>query len=600
LPAIIANFKEVKPFSISETLDTKAGKFHASLFPGCPAAGIVLKIEGGGQTIPKRAVIGIFYTPREFANKAKKLRHPVESTLDIQGSIREDILEALSLGPEFVTGPRRKMLRSFMDKAQNLKPDELKMHRTLNSGVETIFEDKNFLPRRELDKIASYRDESIMDEVIAGFDVVGTSPTSPACPSQLVQAKFTAQDPECHAPPDPASLPLTIESSGGPKGDAEMWTKAVQEAKEEHLRDLVYRQAEVTGSPSTASWSPSRSFGRKQGGTKVRRIDGLSGENANVGYTTSNRLDLVGGEEVVSIAKVIADCISEDGTASFEQSTKEKLQGELHHSLSREEAAKWMGKTVGLSDAYKPMMWRESSRRFAALRVGNAEGKSSAYLISYTMNFGACASGCALNRAARSMWWIDTALLKLGWTPYADDYPVMSLSRLNDNTVSTMKIFLSGIGGAAVWGSAKDVKFSNGFTALGVQIDLRGQANHLLFLTDRAAEDGEQRVLQYTTCGALIIDAAASEQRYFGLEIEEEIVALWSKGGKRRVITKAELYTFIVSRMALQAKLVNRRCLPFVDDDNNRDNLISAFSRSAIGLHSCLSVYVDFVSPIPA
>ncbi len=40
----------------------------------------------------------------------------------------------------------------------------------------------------------------------------------------------------------------------------------------------------------------------------------------------------------MSTAKVVADCISKDGAVSIELSTKEKLQGKLHHSLSRKEA----------------------------------------------------------------------------------------------------------------------------------------------------------------------------------------------------------------------------------------------------------------------
>jgi hypothetical protein len=495
---------------------------------------------------------------------------------------------------------------------------------------------------------------------------------------------------------------MTVESSGDPKVDAEVWAKSVQEAKEEHLHGPFYKQAEITRFPGTASWIPNRRFGLKQGGTKIRRIDDLSGENVNFGYTTSNKLDLMGVEEVVSIAKVVANCISEDGTVSIELSNKEKLQGKLHHSLSRKEAADWVGKTVDLSNAYKQMMWRESSRRFAVLCVWNAEVKKAAYFISYTMNFGAIASVYAFNRAARSIWWIGTTLLKLVWTSYVDDYPVMSLAKLADNTESTMKIFLSLIGWAVDWGSAKDVKFSNLFTALGVQIDLRGIANHLvqvsnkqsrvealqqvigevlragtlmpemaaelagkfqyaegqtfgrmakpalsvlyqaatrkkagpltseqtralkwlavdvataaprrvdtigetrpiLFFTDGAAEDSEQRVHQYTTCGALIIDTATNEQWYFGLEIAKEIVALWSKGGKKQVIAQAELYPIIVSRMALQAKLTNRRCFFFIDNDSARDNLIGAFSKIASSMHLIYEfLRLDFVSPIHA
>jgi hypothetical protein len=73
----------------------------------------------------------------------------------------------------------------LMSKAQNPKQDELKLHRTFSREVETIFKDKKFLLWCELCKLAGYVDESIIDEMIAGFDVVRTGPTSPAFPSQL-------------------------------------------------------------------------------------------------------------------------------------------------------------------------------------------------------------------------------------------------------------------------------------------------------------------------------------------------------------------------------------------------------------------------------
>jgi hypothetical protein len=59
-------------------------------------------------------------------NKAKELRHPVDSAMG-------NISETLSLGPEAFTGHR------FM---QDLKQDELKLHRTFSREVEAICQGK--------------------------------------------------------------------------------------------------------------------------------------------------------------------------------------------------------------------------------------------------------------------------------------------------------------------------------------------------------------------------------------------------------------------------------------------------------------------------
>jgi hypothetical protein len=136
-------------------------------------------------------------------------------------STMRNIGETLSLGPELFAGHR------VTNKAQNLEQDELKLHRTVSREGLAIFKDKKFLLWRELGKLTGYvdesifnemivgfdielllwrelckptgyGDESIFDEMFAGFDIVGTGPTLPAVPSQLVPATLAVQDLERH------------------------------------------------------------------------------------------------------------------------------------------------------------------------------------------------------------------------------------------------------------------------------------------------------------------------------------------------------------------------------------------------------------------
>jgi outer membrane receptor for Fe3+-dicitrate len=51
-----------------------------------------------------------------------------------------------------------------------------------------------FLRWRELGKLTGHVDESIVNETIAGCDIVVTGPTLPVFPSQRVTATFTVQD----------------------------------------------------------------------------------------------------------------------------------------------------------------------------------------------------------------------------------------------------------------------------------------------------------------------------------------------------------------------------------------------------------------------
>jgi hypothetical protein len=133
------------------------------------------------------------------------------------------------------------------------------------------------------------------------------------------------------------------------------------------------------------------------------------------------------------------------------------------------------------------------------------------------------------------------------------------------------------------------------------EINTLGETRPVLFFTDGAAEDSKERKHQYTTCGALIFDTASGEQFYFGCEIDPQVVASWSRGGKSQVIGQAELYPIVVSRLLMNERLRQRRCFFFIDNDSARDSMIAAYSPVAASMFLIYRFLVqDFVSPIHA
>ena len=132
-------------------------------------------------------------------------------------------------------------------------------------------------------------------------------------------------------------------------------------------------------------------------------------------------------------------------------------------------------------------------------------------------------------------------------------------------------------------------------------IDTQGKQKPVLFFTDGAAEPRADRVHQYTTCGALIIDTASGEQFYFGCEIDPSVIAVWAGSGKEQVIGQAEIYPVVVARALKRNKLLQRRRFFFIDNDSARDSLIAAYS-PVIASQSLIYQFLlqDFVSPINA
>ena len=90
------------------------------------------------------------------------------------------------------------------------------------------------------------------------------------------------------------------------------------------------------------------------------------------------------------------------------------------------------------------------------------------------------------------------------------------------------------------------------------RVDTRGEQRPVLIFSDGAAEPG------LVSCGAFILDSASNQSSYFGLEIADEVVRVWSKGGKSQVIGQAELYPIALIRIMFGAKLRGRRELPLI------------------------------------
>jgi hypothetical protein len=63
-------------------------------------------------------------------------------------------------------------------------------------------------------------------------------------------------------------------------------------------------------------------------------------------------------------------------------------------------------------------------------------------------------------------------------------------------------------------------------------------------------------------------------------EIDQVTVGSWKESGIRQVIGQAEILPVLVSKVTWKAKLENRKCLCFIDNDSAMEALIRGFSPS--------------------
>ena len=94
-----------------------------------------------------------------------------------------------------------------------------------------------------------------------------------------------------------------------------------------------------------------------------------------------------------------------------------------------------------------------------------------------------------------------------------------------------------------------------------------------LIFTDGACE-GVGREL--VTVGGLLISPELERPRFFGFEVEQEIVSLWRLGGKRQVI--AEIYPAVVAKRLWRLHVKNKRVIHFIDNESARVAFIKGYS----------------------
>jgi hypothetical protein len=115
------------------------------------------------------------------------------------------------------------------------------------------------------------------------------------------------------------------------------------------------------------------------------------------------------------------------------------------------------------------------------------------------------------------------------------------------------------------------------------EIQARIDAPVILFV-DGACEEREGQP-PLVTIGAVLFDSARPDlgPMYFGCEVGEPIVSLWSAGGeKTQVIGQAELLPVLLAKTTWPERFRNRSNITFIDNNSARFGLIRGYSPVAV------------------
>ena len=182
-----------------------------------------------------------------------------------------------------------------------LQPAEDKLHEALPPEMRKVYRGKRWLLFQEMATAAGDPDTRLAEDALAGVTVVGPLPRTGAFPPGPVPAKESFDSVLSRA----AASQQAVVSSMGPGSDPYIDREVERITEEQEEAGLLSPPwtslADVTKHLGPY-WIPVRRFGIRQGG-KVREIDDASefGENSLVERT--EKLDLLGLDEVAGVAK---------------------------------------------------------------------------------------------------------------------------------------------------------------------------------------------------------------------------------------------------------------------------------------------------------
>ena len=326
--------------------------------------------------------------------------------------------------------------------AESLAPAEAALHDSLAPHLKPVLKGKRLLLWREMLESFEYPDLGICDEVVNGFDLVGTVPHVPCHDITSKLAKITVQELMNTSSAARQSVIRTVRSSGDDSLDVEIYEKTLAE------RDSGWLSRPIDPSALPQNAIVNRRFGiiQSSGETRqVRLIDDFSASGVN------------GTVQVISAVKL--HTLDVAGAICVELLRKSPLTA-------------WKGKTVDLSAAYRQLGVSKPSLDFSYIGVFNPSTRAVEVFSMLALPFGASRSVYGFLRVAHSLWWLGCRALQLVWSFFFDDY--ITLCRVGEESLveGVVNQFFKLLGWNISAGE-KDLPFSDVFKGLGVEISFR-------------------------------------------------------------------------------------------------------------------------------
>ena len=253
-------------------------------------------------------MVGHLRSPEEFIAEASDLMHPLDAHSTLDDLTKQAIFDIVTMGPLELTKARLTALKHIQATVKSLESEEKTLHEQTPKHLNKILRNKNLLTFKRLLQELSYPDTGIVDEIINGFHLVGTTSPSNVFPKHVVPASMTMDELKSRAEMQRKSLASQCVSSGDPAMDQELWNKTLEEIESGWILG-PFTETEVSKLLNTVAWNVCPRFALVQK-DKIRVIDDGKRGSINSALTTVEKLTLHDVDFLAAMLKTVLEICS--------------------------------------------------------------------------------------------------------------------------------------------------------------------------------------------------------------------------------------------------------------------------------------------------
>ena len=256
-----------------------------------PPAGDVSFADGKSSSehsSPARMEVGIYATPEEYLEMARKLAHPLDGDLAVSDWTKQAIFDLLTMHPSFIARKRADFLKYVLEMRLKLETEEAALHKAMAPHVQRVMKGKKLLLLKHLLTEFGYDDLGVMNELMHGAAMTGVQEVPPE--RKILAAPSNRQTLESEA----NWRTRTIVQRSTPEEDREaLAAMGNKEVEAGFLSGPFHSAKAVTEELGRSDWLANPRFILYQGAKgKPRVIDDAKSSGLNDAYTSGEQLRL--------------------------------------------------------------------------------------------------------------------------------------------------------------------------------------------------------------------------------------------------------------------------------------------------------------------